>query len=129
MLYYLKTSPEMGRGLYAMYDLQAGKILFTAELLVLSESDTHLVNKTDLQYYTFKYSETQDCLVLGDGEIFNHDTDPNIGYKLIDFDGRKVMMFYTLKNITQNDQLMIDYGADVNVDTSKYVINLDGGQK
>lgn len=119
--YYLTTTKEFGRGLYAAYDLRAGKILFTAELLVLSKADTLAVNKTDLQYYTFKFNEEQDCLVLGDGEIFNHSEVPNIGYKLLDFDGRKIMAFYTLSDVPQGSQLMIDYAADVKVDTSSYV--------
>lgn len=129
--YYLKTSPEMGRGLYAAYDIDAGRILFTAELLVLSPADTKLVNQTDLQYYTFVYNaETeQDCLVLGDGEIFNHADAPNVGYKLLDFDGRKVMAFYTLRSVPANEQLLIDYAADTKVDASRYTVNLDGTEK
>jgi len=126
MNYYLKATEEMGRGLYALYNLQPGKILFTAELLVLSEQDTKTVGTTDLQYYTFKYNETQDCLVLGDGEIFNHSEVPNIGYKLMDFDGRKVMAFYTLSQIEKDEQLFIDYAADVKVDAGQYTKNLIG---
>jgi hypothetical protein len=126
MQYFLKVTEEMGRGLYAAYDLQPSKILFTAELLVLNCADTLKVNETDLKYYTFKYTDDQDCLVLGDGEIFNHDDSPNIGYRLIDSDGRKVMMFYTLKEIKQGDQLFIDYSADTKVTATDYKVNLIG---
>lgn len=124
MNYYLKTTEEMGRGLYSCFDLEAGKILFTAELLVLNPEDTVAVNKTDLKYYTFKFDDTQDCLVLGDGEIFNHSDTPNIGYKLINYDGRKVMMFYTLTEIKERAQLFIDYNSDVKVETKDYTVNL-----
>lgn len=120
---YIKTTQEFGRGLYAANELQAGKILFTAELLVLSPADTIKVNETDLKYYTFKFNETQDCLVLGDGEIFNHADSANIGYKLIDYgnQGRQIMVFFTLQKIEQDSQLFIDYNADVQVDTTAYV--------
>ena len=124
MNYYIDVSKEMGRGLYAAHDLQAGKVLFSAELLVLSDVDTIAVNKTDLQYYTFKYTATQDCLVLGDGEIFNHNDTPNIGYVLQDVEGRKVMTFYLLKDVEARSQLFIDYAADTQADVSKYTINL-----
>ena len=126
MQYYLKVTEEMGRGLYSAYDLQANKILFTAELLVLNEKDTKLVNQTDLKWYVFKYNDDQDCLVLGDGEIFNHDDNPNIGYQLVNHDGRKLMMFYTLKDIKSGDQLMIDYESDTKVVASDYKVNLIG---
>lgn len=121
MNYYIKTTLEMGRGLYAVQDLQAHKILFTAELIVLSEQDTQTVAQTELQFYTFKYSETQDCLVLGDGELFNHSDEANIGYKLIDYDGRKVMAFYTLKDIPRDAQLCTNYSQDIDVRVQDYI--------
>jgi SET domain-containing protein len=124
MDYYIKTTPEMGRGLYSVSGFEPHKILFTAELLVLSEQDTKTVNTTDLKYYVFKYNETQDCLVLGDAELFNHDISPNIGYKLMDFDDRKVMCFYTLRQIKEHEQLFIDYAADEKVNVDNYTINM-----
>lgn len=125
--HYLKVTEEMGRGLYAVQDLRKDMLLFTCELLVLSQKDTLTVNDTDLKYYTFKYNETQDALVLGDGEIFNHSNNPNIGYKLIDYDSRKVMAFYTLCEISRDEQLFIDYSADISVNVKEYTINLVGG--
>lgn len=127
MNYFIKNTEEFGRGIYAAYDLEANKILFTAELLVFGAADTIKVNETDLKWYTFKYNETQDCLVLGDGEIFNHSDTPNAKYKLIDFDGRKVMAFYLTKAIQQGDQIFIDYGDDVKVDATQYTTNMIGG--
>ncbi len=121
MKYYLKSTTEFGRGLYANTNLEKNKELFTCELLVLSETDTIKLNDTDLKYYVFKYNETQDCLVLGLGEIFNHSDIPNIGFRLIDLDDRKVMQFYTLKSIKENEQLFTDYSSDIEVKTSEYV--------
>jgi len=126
MNYVIKVSEEMGRGLYALHDIASQKFLFHAELLVLNEQDTIKVNETDLKYYTFKYNEVQDCIVLGDGEIFNHSDTPNVGYTLIDTDdgNRKLMMFYTLKDIKEGEQLFIDYNADTKVNTNSYKVNL-----
>ena len=119
---------DMGRSLKLVNAMPANKVLFTAELLVLSEKDTVKVNETDLKYYTFKYNDAQDCLVLGDGELFNHSDDPNVGYKLMDWagNGRKVMVFYTLRHITSGEELFIDYGADADVDVKSYTVNLVG---
>jgi uncharacterized protein len=123
-LHYLDTSEEMGRGLYANQDIKAGVVLFRAELLVLSPEDTIKVNETDLKWYTFKYNDNQDCLVLGDGEIFNHSDTANVGYTLTQYENRQVMVFVTIKDVKEGDQLFIDYSADVDVDPKSYTVNL-----
>ncbi len=72
---HIKFSPEYGRSMYASRSIGLGTLIEVCEVLVLSYDDTRAVNGlTDLQYYTFVYdAETgQDCLVLGNGEIFNH---------------------------------------------------------
>ena len=124
--YYVKETQEFGRGLYALTDIPEQRILFSVELLVLSEKDTKTVNETDLQYYTFVYNEKQDCLVLGDGELFNHSDDANVGYKLTQTPGtnRKMMTFYTIKPIKEHEQLFINYNQDVAVNTASYNKNL-----
>ena len=127
--YHIKVEAATGRGLYANYDLRAGMVIASEELLVLSSFDTPFVNGTDLKYYTFKFDMLQDCLVLGDGELYNHSDDPNVGYKLCDHDGRKVMTFFTLKEVKTGEQLFIDYTDDEKVDTKKYVVNLIGTLK
>lgn len=124
MKHYLMNTTEFGRGLYACHEIPANTLLFTAELLVFNPKDTIKVNETDLKWYTFKYNENQDCLVLGDGEIFNHSDIPNVSYKLIDFDSRKVMAFHTTRPIETHEQLFIDYSADVQVETKEYKINM-----
>lgn len=122
--YYLQETKEFGRGLYAGYFIAKGEVIAEFELLVLSPSDTTKVNETDLKYYTFCFNEAQDCLVLGDGEIFNHDDKPNVSYQLVERDGRKLMQFAATKNIWPYDQLFIDYAADAKVELNNYRVNL-----
>ena len=114
-------SQEMGREVISTKLIPKGTIVETCELLVFSQNDTFAVNQTDLQFYTFKYNETQDCLVLGCGEIFNHSDAPNVSYELVDKDNRKVMMFKALTDIPCNSQLFIDYTGDTKVDATQYV--------
>jgi SET domain-containing protein len=122
-MYQLKTSPEMGRGLYATRQIAQNEIIMKCEILVLSENDTKIVNTTDLQYYTFKFNETQDCLVLGLGEIFNHDENSNVNYELIDFENRKIMVFKASKFIRFGKQLFINYTQDISVNADRYISN------
>ena len=115
----------MGRGVQAITTMMVGEIIVACELLVLSETDTPIANQTELQHYTFKYNDTQDCLVLGHGEIFNHDDQPNVKYDLMDFtqggQTRKMMVFTALRTIHAGEQLLIDYGADIKVDVQSYI--------
>jgi len=122
----LKVTEQFGRGLYAQKTIETGTVVMQCELLVLTADDTVAVNKTDLQYYTFKFNETQDCLVLGLGEIFNHDDAANVHYALVDFEGRKVMQFTANQPIMEGDQLFIDYAADTKVNADAYTVNLVG---
>ncbi len=125
-MYKLKVTQEFGRGLYSTRKIYAGEIVMVCELLVLSEIDTPLVNATDLKWYTFKFNETQDCLVLGLGEIFNHTEAANVSYKLSNERGRPVMVFMSQTDIKAGQQLFIDYGADTRVNIGGYTVNLTG---
>lgn len=118
----IKTTKEFGKGVYATRDIYAGELIEVCEILVLSEVDTKVLNSTDLQWYTFVYNSTQDCLVLGNGEIFNHSDDANVSYKLKSYKDRKVMVFMSIKDISEGSQLFTDYSADSkNIDTLQYV--------
>lgn len=125
-MYTIKVSPEMGRGLYATRKIGIGEVVAVCEILLLSPDDTIRVNETDLQYYTFKVNKLQDCLVLGDGEIFNHadglgGVNANVVYQLETIDGRLKMVFTAVRVIDADAQLFIDYSADANVNIEKYV--------
>lgn len=121
----IKFYNDMGRGIESTCMINTNEIIEIAEILVLSEKDSNLVNSTDLQFYTFQYNNKQDCLVLGNGELYNHDSQPNVSYTLqLDNDGRTKMVFRALREIMTGEQLFIDYEADSQVDATKYNINL-----
>lgn len=120
-MYRIKVTEEFGRGLYADKNIYADEVVCRCEILVLDAADTAVVNNTSLRWYTFKFTDTSDCLVLGEGELFNHADSPNVSYRLIDFDGRKVMEFRALMDIPVYHQLFIDYSADTKVSIEEYV--------
>jgi hypothetical protein len=127
---------EFGRGVYANQPIHSGEWIETAEILLLSEDDTFRVNSTALKDYTFvveedikyEYINNQDCLVLGNGELYNHSNEPNASYELVHLNGRKQMVFKALREIEHNEQIFIDYNADTNrkviVGEDKYTTNL-----
>lgn len=122
--YDIKYTEDMGRCIITRELLLINSIVMRCELLVLNENDTKVLELTDLKYYTFKYNDTQDCLVLGNGELFNHSNSPNVGYRLVHHDNRKVMEFFALSYIDTDVQLFIDYNADSKINISSYQVNL-----
>ncbi len=121
--YEIKVTSEFGRGLYSKGIVMHGQVIEYAELLVLSPEDTLKVNETDLKYYTFVFdaAKGQDCLVMGNGEIFNHSDVPNVHYKLVRHEGRTKMVFQALRHIEPGEQLFIDYNQDTQVQTASYI--------
>lgn len=120
-MYAIKMFEDMGRGLVATNLIPRGSVVTVCELLVLSERDTDAVNATDLKFYLFKFNDNQDCLVLGDGELFNHAPEANVGYRLMERKGRDVMEYVALRDIAEGEQLFINYSADVSVDVTEYL--------
>lgn len=119
-MFHLKVTPEFGRGLYSERIIASGQTIMICELLVLSAFDTIIVNTSELKHCTFVFNETQDCLVLGLGEIFNHDDNANVIYELAQYQGRTVMVFKAARDIADGVQLFINYGADSVVNAKEY---------
>lgn len=115
-MYCIKMYPDMGRGLEALHTINKGIIIAEFEIIPLSKFDTYVINtRTQLGQYTFELNSKQDCLVLGDGGLFNHADTPNVGYAVVEVSGRLKMRFWALGDINTGDQLMIDYKADCRV--------------
>lgn len=121
-MYTIISNAEYGRGLYATRQIYAGELIAVCELLVLSPVDTITLNRgTALEHYTFKFNDAQDCLVLGDGELFNHSFNPNVKYSLKPNRTRHVMVFQATRDIQPDEQLFIDYTSDSSIDINKYL--------
>lgn len=120
----IEVTPQYGRGVYATKDIPRGTIIEFCEVLPLSFHDTSIIQMTDLQFYTFKYNDEQDCLVMGYGEMYNHADTPNVSYKLVPIESRKLMVFTALTDIKAGEQLFINYTADTAVNPDQYKVNL-----
>lgn len=113
-LFDIRLTEQFGRGLFAKEKIKAGKWVTLCEVLVLSEDDTSKVNNTNLKDYVFKLNENQDCIVLGDGSLFNHSDDANVSYEILNLNGRNMMLFKALKDIEPEEQLFTNYTQDTN---------------
>lgn len=121
----IKVLPEFGRCVIAERDIKAGELIECAEILVLSQEDTLKVNQTGLRDYTFTYNDTQDCLVMGIGEMFNHSDMPNATYYLAHVN-RERMYFRAVNDIKAGEQIFINYCQDLREgeDKAEYKSNL-----
>lgn len=111
---FVKEVPKMGRGVFANTDLVKGEIVNATHLVKLSPGDSHFIEKTTLQYYTYDCPNgfTGDSyLALGIGSLFNNDSySANVGYE-IDTD-QQLIIFKATQDIKAGDQLLINYGWD-----------------
>ncbi len=120
-MYNIKVTAKMGRGLYATKAIKKGQVIAVCEVIVLNAKNAEIVNSSSLQFYTFKYSNTKDCIVLGDGSLFNHDHNENVSYNLVNKGKRKVMVFKALSDIKKGQQLFTNYNQDVDINIKKYL--------
>lgn len=122
----ISSTTERGRGVFATEEIRTGNIIETAELIELTQKATKDIDKTALNVYTYRLTDDQDCLVLGNGELFNHSSSPNVSYIIVKRSNRRMMQFKAIKDIYPGDELLIDYKQDIaHLDLSKYTIKGD----
>jgi hypothetical protein len=118
---YVKATPEFGRGIYTITPISKGSVIAQCEIIVMDEQSSFIVSDTCLVNYVFKFKDNQDCIVLGEGSLFNHKEVPNVAFKLETINNRSLMVFYALDTIKPDEQLFINYSQDTAVDTDKYM--------
>ena len=107
----VRMSPLHGYGVFAVRDIAKGEIVEECYYLRLG-AKWHAMDEV-LKDYVFKWSRrmTQaSAVVLGNGMIYNHSDDPNMGYKQSIKD--KVFTFFSIKDVAKDEELLISYGQD-----------------
>lgn len=110
---YIQKTKEKGRGVFTNEPIPAGTVIEVSPVLVLSNSDTSIVDKTKLHNYIFLWGvrETRSCIALGFCSIYNHAYEPNCEYEM-DFDA-ETMAIKTRRDIKKGEELSINYNGDV----------------
>jgi hypothetical protein len=110
---YINKTKEKGRGVFTKERIPAGTLIEVSPVLVLSNSDTQIVDKTKLHNYIFLWGvrETRSCIALGFCSIYNHDYEPNCEYEM-DFDA-DTMAIKTRREIKKGEELTINYNGDI----------------
>jgi SET domain-containing protein len=107
-------SDSRGRGVFAGKKIAAKTIIEISPVLVLSEKDRVLVEKTELFNYIFEWGARRKkaCIALGYISLYNHAYNANCEYEM-DFDSN-LMTITTVKSIKKGEELFINYNAVAN---------------
>lgn len=103
----------MGRGVFAARSFKKGELIEVSPAIVVTGEDYDLVSNSKLRFYQFEVNKfsNSSAIALGVGSLINHDSlHQNVSYKYDPI--RDAVVFKTLRPITKNEQLFIDYGYD-----------------
>ena len=80
---YIANTESKGRGIYCKTDLPADVVIEIAPVIVMSEDDRKLLDKTLLHDYIFEWTPDgarMCCMALGYVPIYNHSYTSNCEY-------------------------------------------------
>jgi SET domain-containing protein len=104
----------MGKGVFTKEDIEAGTIVETAPVIVMSAKERELLDKTLLHDYIFEWGSLrqQCCMALGYVPMYNHSYTSNCEYEM-DFDSETISI-KTVRLIKAGEELFINYNGDWN---------------
>ena len=107
----VQSSPNRGRGVFTSKNIKKGTIIETSPVLVLTEKERKILEKTILYHYVFEWGNDKKkaALALGNISLYNHSYNSNCEYEM-EF-GKKIMTIRAVKNIKKGEELFINYNA------------------
>ena len=111
---YIGSAEEMGRGIFTSENIDAGTVIETAPVIVLSKDERKLLDQTILHDYIFEWGYHQEkcCMALGLVPIYNHSYHSNCEYEM-DFEN-DLITIKTVQFIEAGEQLYINYNGTWN---------------
>lgn len=103
---------QKGRGVFTDEPLQAGQLIERSPVIVLSQTDRALIDKTLLHDYIFEWDpqQRQCCMALGYVPLYNHGCPSNCEYEM-DFEAGFISI-RTVRDIPKGEELLINYHGD-----------------
>ncbi len=111
---YAADTEKMGKGVFTSLAIGADEIVEIAQVIVMSNEDKVLLNKTKLKNYIFDwgYQHQECCMALGNVPIYNHSAKANCEYTM-DYE-LKVIIIKSTREIKSGEELFINYNGDWN---------------
>ncbi|KAI9497328.1 hypothetical protein BDB00DRAFT_757073 [Zychaea mexicana] len=108
----LRTHPVRGRGVFPKERIKRNTLIEISPVLLFSPDEYKEHGQhTVLDHYTYIWEGGQFALALGLGSMFNHNTNPNVGYYR-DFKN-KVIRYTTTRDIEIDEEMCISYGSNL----------------
>lgn len=109
---FIAETAEKGRGVFTAEPLAAGTLIEVAPVIVMSQADRLLIDKTLLYNYIFEWGADKDrcCLALGYVSIYNHDYTANCTYEM-DND-HDTIAIRTVTAVEAGGELTINYNGE-----------------
>lgn len=106
----VKDVKNIGLGVFATQDYQAGDIIENCHIIILSELDKNIIDKTYLYNYYYDWDNNRAVIALGNGSLYNHSYTPNAKYiKLFD---KNLISFVAIKDIDTDEEIRTNYNGD-----------------
>jgi len=87
-------------------------LLYISPVLLFDEKNYEEHGKhTVLDHYTYNWTNGSKVLALGLGSMFNHSSNPNMGF-ILDYTNMRII-YKTIKSIEANSELCISYGSRI----------------
>ena len=108
----VRQSPFHGRGLFAAVSFEAGDLIATYPLLILSQEDTAAIRGTQIRHYVFYVDENDQgqmraAVAFGLISMCNHSPEANAEFS-VDADAQTVTLSAGT-NIPLDAEILIDY--------------------
>ena len=111
---YIRKTKKMGNGVFTSEPIQAHTIVEVSPVVVMSQSDRMLLDRTLLHDYIFEWGgkKKQCCMALGYIPLYNHSYNSNCEYEM-EYD-KKVISVRAVKDIKEGEELFINYNGNYN---------------
>ncbi|HRO43052.1 MAG TPA: SET domain-containing protein [Flavipsychrobacter sp.] len=112
---YIGEATQKGRGVFCDSDLEPDTIIEVAPVIVMSDEDRKLLDKTLLHDYIFEWTPEgakMCCMALGFVPIYNHSYQSNCEY-FMNYEDQTISI-KTMQHIKAGEELTINYNGDWN---------------
>ena len=106
----VKLSRIHGIGVFAAKNIMRNEIIEMCNLIILSQKDTRLIDKTSLYDYYFSWKNNKSGIALGNGSLYNHSYEPNAKY--VKNFSVATITFVALKLIRVGSEITVNYNGD-----------------
>lgn len=109
MKYEVTLIPHKGRGLKATKTILPQEIVLENHVLKISNIR---LNDEILRSHVMHYHGAQNCIMLGEATLINHDNDPNCEALIVLNKDLPKVVIVALRKIKKGEELTIHYGKD-----------------